>query len=342
MNLKETIFALSSAEGVTGHESAATVLAQKLLAQYAADASVDVLGSVTGTVGEGDKTIMLDAYLDQIHMVVTSHEDRGFVRIASAGGMDRRVLIGKPVTIFGHGVNPIHAIVSSVPPHLASKGDTNLPDITELLIDTGLSVEQTHEMIGYGDPVIVDYQPQMLLNGLITGPALKNRCGVAAILRCLDLLKDEQLPCKVAVTFSAFGESNKGGAQTSAFRFNPEEAIVVDAVCAQQPGTPADVRSKMGKGTVLCISSALNRKVALTLRRLAKEQNIPCQELGKGGHTGTNADTIYNSVGGVATGLLMIPMKNTHTAVEIVDAADVECTAQLLAAYIRNGGRDNG
>ena len=86
--------------------------------------------------------------------------------------------------------------------------------------------------------------------------------------------------------------------------------------------------SELKIGTIVKLSNGTSAKVK--------------QELGKGGHTGTNADTIYNSVGGVATGLLMIPMKNTHTAVEIVDAADVECTAQLLAEYIRNGGRDNG
>ena len=52
------------------------------------------------------------------------------------------------------------------------------------------------------------------------------------------------------------------------------------------------------------------------------------------GRTGTNADQINISRGGVKTALLSIPLRYMHTQVEVIDTKDVEYTAELIAAYI--------
>lgn len=340
MNLQETVFALCTAEGVTGRESAAAQLSCELLRPYAADAAIDGLGSVTGTLGSGCKTILLDAHLDQIALVVTTVEERGFVRVAKVGGIDRRVMIGKPVVIYGR--KPIHAIVSSIPPHLATKEDEKLPELAEMMIDTGLSETEAKEWIAPGDPILLDYAPQALLGTQVTAPALDDRCAIAAILRCLELLQGEELPCKIAVQFSVHEETNSAGAKTSAFRAEAEEALIVDVSFAKTADTPGEIRAKLGSGTMIGYSPALCREISQTLCRLAKEQQIPHQAEAMGGRTGTNADDIAVTRDGVAVGLLSIPQKNMHTGVEIVDLADVESTAQLMAAYIRNGGKDHG
>ena len=54
-----------------------------------------------------------------------------------------------------------------------------------------------------------------------------------------------------------------------------------------------------------------------------------------GGRTGTNADGINGSRGGVPCGLVSIPQRNMHTPAEICDLEDIENTARLLAAFIR-------
>ena len=59
-----------------------------------------------------------------------------------------------------------------------------------------------------------------------------------------------------------------------------------------------------------------------------------------GGRTGTNADDIAVTAGGIPCGLISIPERSMHTPVEVTDCNDVENTAQLLAAYIRSGGID--
>ena len=60
------------------------------------------------------------------------------------------------------------------------------------------------------------------------------------------------------------------------------------------------------------------------------------------GRTGTNADQISVAGKGVAAGVLSIPLKYMHTPVEVVRLEDVEQTGRLLAAYILEGGVENG
>ena len=82
------------------------------------------------------------------------------------------------------------------------------------------------------------------------------------------------------------------------------------------------------------VSPILSSEVTEALKRSAEENGIPYQTEVMGGATSTNADVISVSRGGVKTGLVSIPLRNMHTPVEIIDTADVEKTAELLAKYI--------
>lgn len=338
--LKDLIFSLCTAEGVAGHEDEAAALCEKLLRQYTDQVGRSMLGSVTAMLGEGDRCLMLDAHIDQVGMIVTNLLERGFLRFTRCGGMDRRVLIGKPVVIFGR--ERVRGIVSSIPPHLMKAGDEKLPEMEDMMIDTGLTEEELKKLVAPGDRILIDAQPVCLMNNRIADPALDDRCSVAAILRCLELLKDKTLPCRLAVQFSVQEETNGAGAKTGAFTIQPDEAIAIDVTFAQGSGVPDKIVAELGGGAQIGISPALSRKMSSTLERLAKEKEIPYQFEVMGGKTGTNADEILTAGPGVVTGLISIPQRSMHTAVEIVSLDDVEATAQLLAAYVMEGGVCNG
>ena len=53
------------------------------------------------------------------------------------------------------------------------------------------------------------------------------------------------------------------------------------------------------------------------------------------GHTFTDADAVYLSRAGIATGLVSVPLRYMHTPVEIVDLDDVEAAVRLLVAFAR-------
>ncbi len=51
--------------------------------------------------------------------------------------------------------------------------------------------------------------------------------------------------------------------------------------------------------------------------------------------TGTDARAIQMVRGGVATGLVSIPLRYMHTPSEVVDLKDVERCVQLLVEFVR-------
>ena len=69
--------------------------------------------------------------------------------------------------------------------------------------------------------------------------------------------------------------------------------------------------------------------------RLAKEKGIPYQYEVMGGKTGTNADMIAVSKGGIKTVTVSVPERYMHTPAEVIDLNDTENTAVLISEYIK-------
>ncbi|MDR2686727.1 MAG: M20/M25/M40 family metallo-hydrolase [Oscillospiraceae bacterium] len=332
--MEELLLALCRAEGVAGHENAAAAVAAKLLARYCENVRVDALGSVVGERPGCGPRLLLDAHLDQIGMAVTAAEAGGFLRVAPCGGMDIRVLAGQEVTI--HGKETLYGVIPATPPHL-SKADDKPPEWKDILIDAGLPLEALEALAPPGTRVTLRTPPARLLGQRFTAPALDDRAGVAAILRCLELLEGEETR-PLTILFSAQEETfGQAGAKTAGFAAGAESAVVIDVSFAQAPGLdPQDAQGKLGGGAMIGISPALDEEMGEALRRLAGEQGIPHTFEVMGGRTGTNADALHAVAAGIPCALLSIPLRNMHTAAEIVDMRDVEAVAKLTAAYILN------
>ena len=71
-------------------------------------------------------------------------------------------------------------------------------------------------------------EPAELLNNRITGCALDDRSGAAAILYALELLKDKNYNCSFSVLFSAQEELGERGAAIGAYEIEPDIALAVD------------------------------------------------------------------------------------------------------------------
>lgn len=339
MDLKETVFALCTADGVSGAEESAAGVAAGLLAQYG-ETTVDRMGNVIGKISSaGKKHILLDAHLDQIGLIVTRIGEKGFLHFSACGGMDRRVALGKPVVVLGR--EKVRGVVACTPPHLAGKDD-KLPKLEDMVIDTGLPAERLEQLAAPGDRVIIDMEPQSLLGDRVTSPALDDRSGVAAILRSLELMQGKKLDCSLTVVFSVQEETGGTGAAVSTFAAAPDEAVAVDVGHAVIPGAPEDGAGKMGGGVMVGFAPTLDYHLSQRMVELAKREGIPYQYDVMNGRTGTNADQISVSGKGVAAGVLSIPLKYMHTPVEVIRLDDVEQTARLLAAYVLEGGVQNG
>ena len=335
--LQEMLFRLCSAPGAAGREDGAAQVAAEMLS-FLPNVKIDTLGSVVASFGnpESKRHILLDAHLDQIGMLVTSVDENGFLKVARDGGIDRRVLPGSRVVVYGK--ETLNGIVCCLPPHLTDGGEDHVPDITEMAVDVGLTKEEANELVQPGDVVLLPGEPRRLLGSRVTGAALDDRAGCAALIRCAQLLQETTLSCRVTVLLSTREEVGSQGAETAAFREEPDMAIAVDVSFADQPGVPAHKCGKLSEGPMIGVSPVLDKNIIETLKRLAKENEIPFQLEVMGGTTGTNADEINVTRGGVPCGLVSIPQRNMHTPAEICDLKDIENAARLLAAFIREVG----
>lgn len=335
MNIQELIFNLCTARGVSGDENAAASVAEQFLAAFA-ETSVDCNGNVIAVCGNpsAEKTILLDAHLDQIGLIVTDINENGFVKVAACGGIDVRTLQNEVFET----KDGARGTVCCLPPHLSDGSESKAEPMSKVWLDFGMSREEVQEHLETGDTLTFSEKPAMLLNGRITSPALDNRSSVAALIAAGELVKDAR-DYKVVILLSVQEETYGTGAATGAFAQEPDEAIVVDVSFASQPDVSGQYAGiELGKGPMIGIAPILNREMTDTLAGLAQSLDIPFQYEPLPGSTGTNADKIAVSKSGVKTALISIPERYMHTQSEVIDPADVENTARLIAAYILRGG----
>ena len=326
---------LCQAPGISGREEDAAAAAEKLLAPLGAVERTP-LGSLLCTVCPGEPGaphLMLEAHLDQIGMVVTAVEKGGFLRVANVGGLDRRLLPASPVTV--HARDGRYAgVVASTPPHL-SDGKEKPLKMEGILVDTGLSDEAAREAFAPGDPITLDSDFVEMAGGLICSGSLDNRAGCAAVIAAARMLRENPGRCRVTVCLASQEETSGFGAATAAFALAPDLALITDVTFGDGFGVKPQECGKVGGGVEIDYAPAVNRQIFDRLRELAREKGIPWQLYAMGSRTGTDTDLIAASGRGVRCGLLSIPLRNMHTAVETVSAGDILHTASLMAAFAR-------
>lgn len=336
MELTQLIFDLCAAQGVSGDEASAFAVVKQALAPYA-ETYADANNNLYAVFGNrnAQKTILLDAHLDRIGLMVTNINEQGFVKADKCGGIDSRVLQNACLVA----PDGITGTVCCLPPHLSDGSEDKATPVSKTWIDFGMSAREIKAHLAVGDVLTFVSQPRMLLNNRVTSPALDNRCSVAALIQTAALLHEKELPCKVVLLFSAQEETYGSGAATGAFRIDADEAVAVDVSFAEQPDISGQyAKIKLGGGPMIGISPILNKAMTDKLKSLCKQNDISCQLEPIAGRTGTNADKIALTRGGVKTAMVSIPQRYMHTAAEVVAVDDVEATARLLAAYLLSGG----
>lgn len=330
--MKELIRELTSCYGVSGDEGKITALLKDRLSEYGrvyTDAMNNVKCAIPGT---GPK-ILLNAHIDQIGFIVLGIDDDGFIKVAKSGGIDRRALLSRTVTIWGK--HPLTGVISCQPPHLLNHDAyKKAPDISDISIDVGLTKEEVQTLVSPGDRATLQYQYHELLGSRISASYMDDRSGVASILRCLELIKKSGAKPNLLIAFSAQEEVGTRGGRVLAFDEAVDEAIAVDVSFAMTPDSDAYRCGELGKGPMIGVSPVLCRDIYSALQKIADEAQIPFQLEVMGGETGTDADVISVTGAGIKMGLLSIPLRYMHTPVETADINDIENTAELLSRYV--------
>ena len=180
-----------------------------------------------------------------------------------------------------------------------------------------------------------------LRNGYLTGPALDDRCGVAAVILAAEqLAKADDLPCNVTVYLSGQEERGGRGAKLGALNECPDYAIAVDVTFGMAQGESPKECMELGKGPAIGISPVLSYEMSQALIETAKNKMIPYQLEIMPGATGTDADALALAPFGCEAATVSIPLRYMHTPVEVIAADDVLKTAELLTEYAKECGRE--
>lgn len=332
MNIEKILAELVDENGISGNEFPVSHKAAEILSRYI-DVHTDSFGNVYGVskdFSENKKTLLFDAHIDEIGMIVTYITDDGFLKVSPCGGLDSRLLMAQEVDVLGR--ERIKGVIISTPPHL-EQDSSKAPEMDEIYVDIGMSKENAEKTVSLGDRVYINNSLVCLENGLVTSKSLDDRSGVAAIIYVLDLLKDKKLKYNLKVMLSVQEEIGERGAMIGAYNADSDMAIAVDVSFARTNGECPDKCGEMAKGPMIGISPSLSREMSAALIETAKRNDISYQIEVMSGKTGTNADAIGVTKSGVKTCTVSIPLKYMHTPVETISIYDVECTGKLLAKF---------
>ena len=339
MEIKEIARELCALSGPGGFEDAVSDRAEELLLPLVDEVRRDAMGNVLGfrSCGKaGAKRLLLDAHLDEVGFIVTEVCE-GFLKFAALGGLDARTLPGREVRVMAP-EGELYGIIACLPPHvLSAEQREQAVEIKDLFIDLGLSQAEAEKRVPLGTPGVFEGPMFDLQGDSFVSKALDDRLCAAVVLKVLDELRGEELPCDLAVLLSAQEEVGLRGAGPGAFAVDPDWCIAVDVTHARTPDAPKWETFEPGKGCTLGVGPNASRTLSGAIAEAGKEKSIPFQWEVMPRSSGTNGWAIQITRQGIATAIVSVPVKYMHTPVETASLSDAQAAADLIAAFLRGG-----
>lgn len=336
--LKELVTCIANSRGVSGNEEKTAAICADIMKKYTSDTFIKNSNVIArfGKRSPEKSHVLIDAHLDRVGLTATYITEEGFVKADCIGGLDRRIFPAQRVVIHGR-EGDINGVIATLPPHLKKDGAVMEKD--QIYIDTLMTKENAQGLISLGDSISFDSPCVSLAGDRICGAALDDRCGIAAVIQAVDMLGGDydNLPYSFTVMFSSQEELGERGACIGAFEENPDISVAVDVSFAMCSGEDSKKCGELNKGCMIGISPSLSREMSDWFISYAKEKNIPFQYEVMNGTTGTNADRFSVNRYGSKAVTLSIPLRYMHTPCEVIDIADVENTAGLIAAFLKEG-----
>lgn len=330
----DTMETLCCLDGVSGSEDEVREYILERVLPFADEIRTDPMGNLMvfkKGICAPIKRIMLAAHMDEVGLIVTEITEDGYLRFDTAGGVDRRVLIGKRVFV---GSGRVLGVIGSKAIHLTTAEQRKtLPKIQDMYIDIGAASRvEAETLVQLGDTVAFDDSVIRFGDGYIKAKAIDDRAGCATMLELIE----RQLPCDCWFAFTVQEEVGCRGAAVAARSIEPELALVLESTTAADiPGVEGgDKVCELGKGIVIPYmdrGTIYDRSLYNTLCRLADENEIPWQTKTKIAG-GTDASAIQRSGGGVRVAALSVPVRNIHSPACV--AKIDECRAQLKLARL--------
>ncbi len=331
--MKELLQKLTDTFSPSGVEEAIRDLIRREVKEYADEVRVDTLGNLIArkrpTSGRGEaptaRRVMVAAHMDEIGLMVTHVDEKGFVRFTGIGGVYPRNLPGGRVRF----LNGTRGVIGLEPTDKVS----DVPPLDRMFIDVGARNAKDCP-VGTGDVAAFE-RPFLDLGQRMVAKSMDDRIGCLVAIEAMRKLA--RTPHDVYFVFTTQEEVGTRGAQTSAFGIDPEVGFSVDVTgWGDTPGL-RDFDVALGAGPAIKIRDGgmlADPRVVQWMIRTAEKQKIPYQrEVLLGGTTDARAMQLVRS--GVPVGCISIPCRYVHSPSEMVDLQDVENAVKLVVALLR-------
>jgi tetrahedral aminopeptidase len=339
--------ALLDAPSPSGYEQPVQRVWRAYVDQFAGELRTDVHGNAIAAINPGGSPrIMLAGHCDELGFQINYISKKGFLHFKAIGGYDLLIVPGRRVVIHTRN-GPVLGVIGKRAIHLMTDTERSRPgkpEIEKYWIDIAVgSKQEAKELVEIGDPVTYDVAFQEMRNGLANSRAFDDKAGAFVVAEALRLLAEDGSSLKAAVFGVSTVQEEVGlrGATTSAYGVNPDAGIAVDVTHATD-SPDMDKRKagdiKLGGGPVITRGANINPVVFERLVEAAKGAPYQIDAVPRG--TGTDANAIQLTRGGVAAGLIGLPLRYMHTAVEMAALTDLEHSAKLLAAFCRGIDED--
>ena len=329
----EIIKSISEINAVSGDEKS---LRDFIVKNIKADKiEIDTMGNIIalkqGTV-QSEHKIAVATHIDECGLIVTDINDDGYIKFATVGNVELRSIISKTVLI----KNKIPGIIGMKAVHLQKKEEReNVKKAKELFIDIGAkNKDEAKKLVKKGD--YISFMTKFSCIGTtIKGKAL-DRIGIYTLLQAINY---EPLYDTYFI-FTVQKEVGLRGAMIAADKINPDTLIVVDSVeTADMYGVEKDkITAHLNCGPALIHSDKSyigDKKLIKKIISLATENDIKIQEVARAeSDSDTGAFMISNS--GIKTVNISIPVRYTHTPVQLASLNDIESTDKLLNLLLKS------
>lgn len=308
---------------------------------------VDALGNVSATIqapDPGQPQVLVCAHLDEIGLVIRKIEPDGFLRVARVGGVNDRAIAGQRVVFQTASGHRVEGCVGLKAKHLSTPEETRAAlQVDEAYIDVMASSAQGVRAMGLEVGDLGTFVAAFSQQGdWIRGKALDNRVGIALLLELARRARGQALP--VGLTLLATVQEEfmiRGGTPTIA-ALQPDWAIVLDiAVATDTPDSTSLGDVALGRGVVIHRFSRggpggliPNPHLVAYAREVARVQGIPAES---GVLLGGLTDAAFMQYEGAGVPFIELgfPTRYTHTPVETAHLGDIQATADLTWAMLR-------
>lgn len=313
--------------GVSGNEDEIREVIISEIKNYVDEIKVDAMGNLIAVKKGRKKKIMLAAHMDEIGIIATFIDEKGFIRFSNVGGVSAYNSLAQRVK-FRNGTTGCINVEEKLEDYKGLK-------LGKMYIDIGCkNREETEKLVKIGDAAsfIGEFHVQ---GDCAISKAMDNRSGCAVLIELIKTLP--KTDNEIYFVFTTQEEIGLRGAKTAAFGIMPDCALAIDVTIAGDTPECNNREVKLGRGPAIKIKDSAyiaHPEIRRKLEELANRNGIAytLELLDRGG---SDPGAIQTTGAGVPCGGISIPCRYVHTVSEIVNINDLKNCVKLAALFIK-------